>query len=80
MDQAPSTRTGSSSGWLPITLRCLAAVLLNLETGHGKGLCDGVGGSLKWNAQTAASAGVAIVRNAPTMYLWAKDRPNSLIQ
>ena len=50
------------------------------ETGHGKGPCDGVGGSLKWNAQTAASAGVAIVRNAPTMFLWAKDRPNSSIQ
>ena len=56
------------------------AVWHYLETGHGKGPCDGVGGSLKRNAQTAASAGVAIVRNAPTMYLWAKDRPNSSIQ
>ena len=27
-----------------------------------------------------ASAGITIVRNAPTMYLWAKDRPNSSIQ
>ena len=56
------------------------AVWHYLETGHGKGPCDGVGGSLKRNAQTAASAGVTIVCNAPTMYLWAKDRPNSSIQ
>ena len=63
----------------PDTFGC-RAVWHYLETGHGKGPCNGLGGSLKRNAQTAASAGIAIVCNAPTMYLWAKDRPNSSIQ
>ena len=56
------------------------AVRHYLETGHGKGPCDGVGGSLKRNAHTAASSGSAIVCNAPTMFLWAKERPKSTIE
>ena len=51
-----------------------------LETGHGKGPCDSKGGSLKRNAHTAASSGSAIIRNAPTMFLWAKERPKSTIE
>ena len=52
------------------------AVWHYLETGHGKGPCDGVGGSLKRNAHLAASMGLT-VRNAPTMFLWGIQRPKS---
>ena len=49
-----------------------------LESGHGKGPCDGVGGSLKRNAHKAIAKGKT-VRNAPTMYTWSSARETSTI-
>lgn len=48
---------------------CLA-IWHYLEAGHGKGPCDGVGGSVKRMASEAIAQGREI-RNAPSFYLWA---------
>ena len=44
-----------------------------LEKGHGKGPCDGVGGSLKRDAYEATKQG-KLVSNPATFYEWAKSR------
>jgi hypothetical protein len=43
-----------------------------LETGHGKGPCDGVGGAVKKTAETAVKKG-AIISCADEFYSWAKN-------
>ena len=47
-----------------------------LEKGHGKGPCDGVGGSLKRDAFEATKQG-KLVSNPATFYEWAKTRTRS---
>lgn len=49
-----------------------------LEAGHGKGPCDGVGGTLKRDAYEATKQG-KLVSNAGTFYHWAKQRKRSRI-
>jgi hypothetical protein len=43
-----------------------------LETGHGKGPCDGVGGTIKKGADIAIKSG-RIISNVDEFYTWAKD-------
>lgn len=43
-----------------------------LETGHGKGPCDGIGGTIKKMAETAIKKGVVVISNAEEMGLWAE--------
>jgi hypothetical protein len=48
-----------------------------LESGHGKGPCDGVGGSLKRSADTAVKAG-EIISNAEEFYNWASANSKTI--
>jgi hypothetical protein len=48
-----------------------------LETGHGKGPCDGVGGSLKKSADIAVKSG-KIIRNAEEFYEWGQTLDSSI--
>ena len=41
-----------------------------LETGHGKGPCDGIGGTVKRSADEAIAQGV-VIKDARTFYEWA---------
>jgi hypothetical protein len=43
-----------------------------LESGHGKGPCDGVGGSIKHYADTAVKKGV-LITNAQDFFTWAVE-------
>ena len=47
-----------------------------LETGHGKGPCDGVGGKMAKEAMAIAKFNI---RNAPTMYLWSIKMERSVV-
>ena len=49
-----------------------------LEAGHGKGPCDGVGGSLKKMARDATKQGKQIT-NGNTFYLWATKLERTLV-
>ena len=42
-----------------------------LESGHGKGPCDGLGGSVKRSADMAVKQGRVIIQNAKDFYAWA---------
>ena len=48
-----------------------------LEAGHGKGPCDGVGGSIKQSADIAIKRGTHI-SNAKQFYDWAREAKPSL--
>ncbi|WAQ99020.1 hypothetical protein MAR_023393 [Mya arenaria] len=42
-----------------------------LESGHGKGTCDGVGGTTKRNADNAIKQGKVIIQDEEDFYKWA---------
>ena len=48
-----------------------------LESGHGKGPCDGVGGSLKRFADNAVKKGV-IINNAVDFFEWASENNDKM--
>jgi hypothetical protein len=48
-----------------------------LESGHGKGPCDGVGGSLKKSADVAVKSG-KIIRGADEFYEWATNMESNI--
>lgn len=48
-----------------------------LEAGHGKGPCDGLGGSVKKQAEIAVKRG-RIIRSAADLCLWASDEPGNV--
>ena len=41
------------------------------ESGHGKGQCDGVGGTIKRNANNAVKQGKVLIQDAADFYAWA---------
>ena len=41
------------------------------ESGHGKGACDGIGGTTKRNADNAVKRGLATIQSAADFYQWA---------
>lgn len=43
-----------------------------LEAGHGKGPCDGIGGSVKKSADIAIKKG-CVIANASEFYMWAQE-------
>lgn len=45
-----------------------------LESGHGKGPCDGLGGSVKRSADMAVKQGKVIIQNAQDFYTWATNQ------
>lgn len=49
------------------------------ESGHGKGPCDGVGGTTKRNADNAIKQGKTIIQDADDFFRWAKET-NSQIE
>jgi DNA-binding transcriptional regulator GbsR (MarR family) len=48
-----------------------------LESGHGKGPCDGLGASIKRGADMAIRQGKVLIQNAEDFYAWAKLRHSS---
>ena len=49
------------------------------ECGHGKGPCDGVGGTTKRNADNAVKQGKAEIQDATDFYAWACSETSSQI-
>ena len=49
------------------------------ECGHGKGPCDGVGGTTKRNADNAVKQGKAEIQDATDFFAWACSETNSQI-
>lgn len=47
------------------------------ESGHGKGPCDGIGGTTKRNADNAMKTGV-IIQDAEDFYLWASKGESAI--
>ncbi|MEW8542103.1 MAG: hypothetical protein AB2693_01095 [Candidatus Thiodiazotropha sp.] len=43
------------------------------EAGHGKGPCDGIGGTTKRNADNAVKQGKAVIQEATDFFAWAKS-------
>lgn len=50
-----------------------------LEAGHGKGPCDGVGGSIKRSADIAVKKGTTIISSAKDFFSWASRNEESAI-
>ena len=48
-----------------------------LEAGHGKGPCDGLGGTIKRQAEIAVKRGV-IIKNAANFALWASKEEKNM--
>ena len=48
-----------------------------LESGHGKGPCDGLGGSVKRSADMAVKQGKVVIQNAKDFYSWATNQSES---
>ncbi|MES9879799.1 MAG: hypothetical protein ABW185_02860 [Sedimenticola sp.] len=50
-----------------------------LEAGHGKGPCDGLGGSVKRSADMAVKRGKAVIQTAEDFYAWAVSETESSV-
>ncbi|XP_071956012.1 uncharacterized protein [Antedon mediterranea] len=51
------------------------------EAGHGKGPCDGIGGTVKRLADEAVKRGAAVIQDAHDFFAWAcQERENSRIE
>ena len=48
-----------------------------LESGHGKGPCDGLGGSVKRSADMAVKQGKAVIQNGKDFYRWAEKQTDA---
>lgn len=48
------------------------------ECGHGKGPCDGVGGTTKRNADNAVKQGKVLIQDATDFFLWAKQHERGI--
>ena len=48
------------------------------ESGHGKGPCDGVGGTTKRNADNAIKQGKALIQDASDFYTWATQNEKGI--
>lgn len=53
---------------------------LLFEAGHGKGPCDGVGGTVKRLADMAVKRHSAIIQSADDFYKWGKTQENSSLK
>ena len=50
------------------------AVWNYFEAGHGKGPCDGLGGTVKRMADTATKTGKFLIQNAKDLFQWATEK------
>lgn len=50
------------------------AVWNYFESGHGKGPCDGLGGTVKRLADTAIKTGNAVIQDATDFFVWANEK------
>ena len=48
------------------------------ECGHGKGPCDGIGGTTKRNADNAVKQGKAMIQDATDFYAWATQNEQGI--
>lgn len=48
------------------------------ESGHGKGPCDGVGGTTKRNADNAVKQGKVLIQDASDFYAWATQNEQGI--
>ena len=48
------------------------------EAGHGKGPCDGIGGTAKRSAQDAVKLGKCLIQDANDFYLWASQHQQAI--
>ena len=48
------------------------------ESGHGKGLCDGVGWAVKWSADLPIKKG-ALIKTAVDLFRWGNKQQNSAV-
>lgn len=48
------------------------------ESGHGKGPCDGIGGTTKRNADNAVKQGKTIIQDADDFFKWARDTESQI--
>jgi hypothetical protein len=55
----------------------IQAAWLYFEAGHGKGPCDGVGGTAKRLADMAVRSHKAVIQNAEDFFKWGKGQENS---
>ena len=53
---------------------------LYFEAGHGKGACDGVGGTAKRLADMAVKRQTAVIQSAENFYDWGKSQENSSLR
>lgn len=58
----------------------IRASWLYFEAGHGKGPCDGVGGTAKRLADMAVKRHSAIIQSADDFYQWGKSQENSSLK
>ena len=56
----------------------MTASWLYLEAGHGKGPCDGVGGTAKRMADEAVKTRTSIIQDAKDFYDWAESTQSAI--
>ena len=54
--------------------RNVTAVWNYFELGHGKGPCDGLGGTVKRMADTAIKTGKFMIQDASDFYTWVTEK------
>jgi hypothetical protein len=54
------------------------ATWLYSESGHGKGACDGIGGTIKRMANSAVKTRKAVIQNAKDFHAWASHTESEI--